>query len=76
MRPRAQVPAAHKVLFTAHSLPERVLVDDPYPDQLRASAEAIAARVGLGPGATGPCAGSRPGAPRSPGGPRRARRHP
>ncbi|MCB1249294.1 MAG: protoporphyrinogen oxidase [Acidimicrobiales bacterium] len=48
-RARAQVPAAHKVLFTAHSLPERVLVDDPYPDQLRASAEAIAARVGLGP---------------------------
>ena len=24
------------MLFTAHSLPERVLVDDPYPDQLRA----------------------------------------
>ncbi len=47
-RARAQVPDAHKVLFTAHSLPERVLVDDPYPDQLRASAEAIAARVGLG----------------------------
>jgi ferrochelatase len=35
------------VLFTAHSLPERVLVDDPYPDQLRASATAIAGAVGL-----------------------------
>lgn len=43
------LPPETKVLFTAHSLPERVLVDDPYPDQLRASAEAIAARVGLQP---------------------------
>lgn len=30
------------VLFTAHSLPERVLEDDPYPSQLEASASAIA----------------------------------
>ena len=36
-----------KVVFTAHSLPERILVGDPYPDQLRASAEAIAERAGL-----------------------------
>lgn len=36
-----------KVVFTAHSLPERVLVDDPYPDQLAASAAAIAAGAGL-----------------------------
>jgi ferrochelatase len=36
-----------KVLFTAHSLPERVLVDDPYPDQLHAGAAAIAERAGL-----------------------------
>ena len=43
----AGLPARTKVLFTAHSLPERVLVDDPYPDQLRASAAAIAARAGL-----------------------------
>jgi ferrochelatase len=43
------LPAATKVLFTAHSLPERVLVDDPYPDQLRASATAIADRAGLDP---------------------------
>ncbi len=39
---RGEVPANHKVLFTAHSLPERVLADDPYPDELRASAEAVA----------------------------------
>jgi ferrochelatase len=38
-----------KVLFTAHSLPERVLVDDPYPDQLHAGAAAIAERAGLLP---------------------------
>lgn len=44
---RADLPNNHKVLFTAHSLPERVLVDDPYPDQLRASATAVADRVGL-----------------------------
>lgn len=45
----AGLPATTKVVFTAHSLPERVLVDDPYPDQLRASAEAIAAAAGLEP---------------------------
>ena len=42
-------PPNHKVLFTAHSLPERVLVDDPYPDQLRESAAAVAERVGCRP---------------------------
>ena len=46
---RAELPDAHKTLFTAHSLPERALVDDPYPDQLRASAAAVAERVGLQP---------------------------
>ena len=46
---RATLPAAHKVLFTAHSLPERALVGDPYPDQLRDSAAAVAERVGLLP---------------------------
>jgi ferrochelatase len=45
----ATLPAAHKVLFTAHSLPERALVDDPYPEQLRESAAAVAERVGLSP---------------------------
>jgi ferrochelatase len=43
----AALPAATKVVFTAHSLPERVLEGDPYPDQLRASAQAIAERAGL-----------------------------
>jgi ferrochelatase len=40
-------PEQHKVLFTAHSLPERVLVDDPYPDELEQSASAVADRLGL-----------------------------
>ena len=44
---RATLPADHKVLFTAHSLPERVLLGDPYPDLLRASAAAVAERAGL-----------------------------
>lgn len=44
---RAEVPERHKVLFTAHSLPERALADDPYPDQLRESAAAVAERCGL-----------------------------
>jgi len=44
----AEMPERTKVVFTAHSLPERVLVDDPYPDQLRDSAEQIATRAGLG----------------------------
>lgn len=42
------MPERTKVVFTAHSLPERVLVDDPYPDQLFASAGAIAVAAGLG----------------------------
>ena len=43
----AGLPVASKVLFTAHSLPERVLVDDPYAEELAASARAVAARAGL-----------------------------
>jgi ferrochelatase len=43
----AGLPERTKVVFTAHSLPERVLEGDPYPDELRASAEAIADRAGL-----------------------------
>ena len=43
----ASLPERTKVLFTAHSLPERALVDDPYPDQLRESASAVAHAVGL-----------------------------
>jgi protoporphyrin/coproporphyrin ferrochelatase len=41
-------PATVQVLFTAHSLPERILASgDPYPAELRASAQAVAQRVGL-----------------------------
>ncbi|HPU39969.1 MAG TPA: ferrochelatase [Microthrixaceae bacterium] len=43
----ADLPERTKVVFTAHSLPERVLVDDPYADQLRQSAEATADAAGL-----------------------------
>ena len=43
-----ELPARTTVLFTAHSLPERVLVGDIYPDELLASATAIAAEAGLG----------------------------
>jgi len=46
----ASMPANTKVLFTAHSLPQRIIdAGDPYPDELRATAEAVAARVGLEP---------------------------
>jgi ferrochelatase len=39
---------AVQVLFTAHSLPERILANgDPYPDELQASAAAVAKRAGL-----------------------------
>jgi ferrochelatase len=43
----AALPRRTTVLFTAHSLPERVLTDDIYPDELRASATAIADEAGL-----------------------------
>jgi ferrochelatase len=46
----AALPANTKVVFTAHSLPQRIIdLGDPYPEQLRATAEAVAARVGLAP---------------------------
>jgi len=42
------LPEGTVVVFTAHSLPVRILeTADPYPDQLRATAEAVAARAGL-----------------------------
>ncbi len=45
---RFPAPQAVHVLFTAHSLPARILATgDPYPDELRASAAAVALRVGL-----------------------------
>ena len=41
-------PQSVSALFTAHSLPERILATgDPYPDELRASAAAVARRAGL-----------------------------
>lgn len=44
----AAMPANTKVLFTAHSLPQRIIDGgDPYPDELRATAEAVAAASGL-----------------------------
>ena len=46
----AELPERTKVLFTAHSLPSRILASgDPYPDQLRETAQAVAERVGLLP---------------------------
>ena len=47
---RAALPAATTIVFTAHSLPQRILdAGDPYPDELRATAEAVAARLALPP---------------------------
>lgn len=44
----AAMPAGTHVVFTAHSLPQRIIDSgDPYPDELRATAVAIAARLGL-----------------------------
>ena len=43
----AELPERSRVLFTAHSLPERALAGDPYPDQLATSAAAVARRLGL-----------------------------
>lgn len=43
------MPANTKVLFTAHSLPQRIIeAGDPYPDELRATAELVAVKAGLG----------------------------
>ena len=43
-----QMPADSHVVFTAHSLPQRIIDSgDPYPDELRSTAQAVAARVGL-----------------------------
>jgi ferrochelatase len=40
--------AGAEVVFTAHSLPERILgAGDPYPDELRATAQAVAHATGL-----------------------------
>ncbi len=42
-----ELPERTTVLFTAHSLPERVLENDPYPDELAASATHVAQQLGL-----------------------------
>jgi ferrochelatase len=45
----ATMPPNTKTVFTAHSLPTRVVpAGDPYPEQLWATAEAVAAAAGLG----------------------------
>ena len=42
------MPDGTEVVFTAHSLPSRVLdLDDPYPEQLRETAAAVASRAGV-----------------------------
>ena len=44
----ATLPEHTKILFTAHSLPQRIIDGgDPYPDELRATAELVAQRAGL-----------------------------
>lgn len=44
----AAMPPRTTVLFTAHSLPQRIIdAGDPYPNELRATAEIIAREVGL-----------------------------
>lgn len=44
----ATMPERTRVLFTAHSLPDRIrATDDPYPSELLATAERVAAAVGL-----------------------------
>ena len=42
------MPDETRVLFTAHSLPQRILAsDDPYPSQLQATAECVAAAAAI-----------------------------
>jgi ferrochelatase len=44
----ARLPAGAEVVFTAHSLPARIVAaGDPYPDQLAATAGSVAALAGL-----------------------------
>jgi ferrochelatase len=47
----ADMPERTEVVFTAHSLAERVLEGDPYPDELWESAQAVALTAGLDRGA-------------------------
>jgi protoporphyrin/coproporphyrin ferrochelatase len=44
----AEMPAGSKVVFTAHSLPTRIVEGgDPYPEQILATARAVADQLGL-----------------------------
>jgi protoporphyrin/coproporphyrin ferrochelatase len=44
----AAMPDGTRVVFTAHSLPERIIVEgDPYPDELTSTASAVASAAGL-----------------------------
>ncbi|MEY2524281.1 MAG: protoporphyrin/coproporphyrin ferrochelatase, partial [Ilumatobacteraceae bacterium] len=44
----ASMPDQTRVMFTAHSLPERILeTDDPYPSQLQATAQCVASSLDL-----------------------------
>jgi ferrochelatase len=44
----AAMPAGTRVVFTAHSLPSRIIESgDPYPDELRSTAAAVAAAAGI-----------------------------
>lgn len=53
LRRVAALPANTKVVFTAHSLPARILDEgDRYPDELRATAAAVATAAGLAPWAS------------------------
>jgi ferrochelatase len=47
---QADVRATVPVLFTAHSLPERIVaMNDPYPNEVKATVEAVTARLGSRP---------------------------
>ncbi len=47
------MPESTKVVFTAHSLPRRIVQDnDPYPSEVRSTAQAVADRIGLSPWST------------------------
>lgn len=44
----SHMPERTKILFTAHSLPQRIIdAGDPYPEELRATAELVASKAGL-----------------------------
>lgn len=51
----SQSPGNTFVLFTAHSLPEKLLINDPYPDQLSEGAQQIAELAGVPAGSWGIC---------------------